>query len=254
MTEYESKIYLSLMKEQPANGNMIALSSGVPGPKVYESLKKMTDKGYVYLISEEGKSATKKYCPLPYEDLLVLFKQSFMEDFTLLNTELKEITQHKTDTAIKLFHIDGYATSIQAINAEIGEAIEKIYFSGWSKDLTKIYKKLMAAHRRGVKIISLLYDESELEIPWLNIKHFQVELSDIRHGMEMNVVIDERCAIVFSTSHEDGYAVISRHLAMIKTTRSYIRHDIYINVVLHDFDDLLVEKYGLQLEGLLNPF
>lgn len=47
LTEYESKIYLSLLESGPSTGGKIAKRSRVPHGKTYESLGSLADKGFV---------------------------------------------------------------------------------------------------------------------------------------------------------------------------------------------------------------
>lgn len=253
-TEYESKIYTALLRNHPANGNMIALSSGVPGPKVYENLKKMQEKGYVYLFSGGEKSNTKSYIPLPYQDLLKTFEESFHENISLLTQELKKISESKTQDWMELFHVQGYEPSIKMIANEVDSSSKEIYLSGWSQDINNIYKSLLSAHKEGVKIVSVIFGTNSLEIPWTNVTHYNIELFNLRHKNEMNLVIDNKKAIIFNSSTDDGYAVVSDHQAMINTTTNYIRHDMYVNTIIHDFEKQLLEKYGEEFHKLMVKF
>ncbi len=253
-TEYESKIYISLVESHPSNGNMIALSSGVPSPKVYESLRRMQDKGFVYSVSGGDKLNSKRYSPIPYQDLLKIFEKGFQENYKLLEEEFEAIATSGNQDWTELFHITGYEPSIQAIKDEIDVVENQILVSGWSKDFTIIYDHLLKAHERGVKIVSIVFDENLLKIPWVNIKHFAFESSNQRHAGEFNIVFDTKKVIVLESLEENDYAVVSSHQSLVKSSVNYIRHDIYLNVVIYDFKDLLVEKYGENIQGLIDWF
>jgi HTH-type transcriptional regulator, sugar sensing transcriptional regulator len=251
-TEYESKIYISLLESHPANGNMIALSSGVPGPKVYEALRRMQEKGYVYFISGGDKSNTKRYSPVPYQKLLKIFEEDLLENYNLLEKEFKTIATSGDQEWMELFHIDGYAPSIQAIKEEINRTEDQILMSGWSKDISIIYEHLVNAHKRGVKIVSIIFDEFPQDLPWVNVRHFALESSNQRHAGELNIVLDERKVIILEALNE--YAVVSSHQSLVNVTVNYIRHDIYVNKMLLDFKSVLKEKYGENIEGLIDWF
>ncbi|MEK3935469.1 helix-turn-helix domain-containing protein [Sporosarcina sp. FSL W7-1349] len=253
-TEYESKVYLSLLKHNPANGNMIALSSGVPGPKVYETLRKLHAKGYVYLFSGGDRSNSKSYIPMPYRDLLKLFEDSFNENLNLLSKGLKNISTSNSKRETELFHIDGYEASLNLITNEIALSSAEIYLSGWSVDVAKIFKPLLKAHKDGVKINSVIFGDNSLEVPWTNIPHYDVDIFNQRHSNEMNIVFDQKKTIIFNSSTDDGYSVVSDHQAMINTTTNYIRHDMYVNMIIHDFEKQLLEKYGEEFNGLIKMF
>jgi len=253
-TEYESKIYISLLGAHPSNGNMIALSSGVPGPKVYESLRRMQEKGYVYAVSGGDKSNSKSYSPMPYKDLLKNFETGFLENYNLLEKEFEAISTSGDPEWMELFHMEGYETSIQAIKEEINRAESQILLSGWSKDVALLFDELVNAHERGVKIVSIIFDTCSKEIPWVNIKHFSFKSAIQRHEGELNIVVDTRKVIILESLSELDYAVVSTHRSMVNATVNYIRHDIYLNKVILDFKDILIEKYGENVEGLIDWF
>ncbi|WP_201716387.1 TrmB family transcriptional regulator [Rossellomorea arthrocnemi] len=255
-TEYEAKIYLSLLKESPSNGNMIANSSGVPGPKVYESLRKMQEKGYIFLVASGEKKSSKRYTPLPYKDLLQSLEKDFSENLSLLDTTLEDISKKSRHDWTELFHIEGYTTSMDVVKSEIGNASSEVLISCWSEELGQLFPHLSLAHERGVKIVSLIFDKTQKKIPWRNFHHNDhlEEALTQRHSGELNIVIDQSKVIVFDANDKQPNAVVSSHKAMVATTRKYIRHDIYVNRIMNDMKEPLVELYGQKFEGLIDDF
>jgi sugar-specific transcriptional regulator TrmB len=51
LTVYEAKTYIALLQKHPANGNELSRRSGVPGPKIYETLNNMVQKGLVAVLN-----------------------------------------------------------------------------------------------------------------------------------------------------------------------------------------------------------
>lgn len=254
-TEYEAKIYIALLKRSPANGNMIATASGVPSPKVYETLRKMQEKGYVFPVSNGEKNSNKWYIPLPYQDLLDSFEKEFFANLTLLNSTFNEIYNTSNQNWSELFHIAGYETSIEAIKNEIENSNLEISMSCWSEEFNKLYPYLLAAHERGVKIVVLLFDDKIDNVPWRSFYHNNrlEKMINKRHKGELNIVIDQKKAIIFDAEN-NPHAVVSSHQAMVATTIKYIRHDIYVNRIMNDFGEKLEDFYGKNYEGLINDF
>lgn len=253
-TEYEAKVYISLLKQHPMNGNEIAIHSGVPSPKVYETLKRMTERGTVFCVSDGTTSLKKLYVPLPYDELLTSIETEFVQDSTFLDSFFEGLSKEKDVNWSELYHIDGYAASLDTLQELINEATTTIYISFWNKELNVLMNELIAAHERGVTIFSITFDQVESILPWDHYQHHIGDFSDKRHLGELSCVLDERRVFILHSTDESAHSIISSHTALSRTTVNYIRHDIYINQVVMDFRESLVQKYGLQFEKLLDRF
>ena len=66
-TEYEAKVYLTLLRDYPATGYQVSKDSGVPRSMVYETLSRLHGRGFV-LETTEGRATL--YRPLPPKTLL----------------------------------------------------------------------------------------------------------------------------------------------------------------------------------------
>lgn len=253
-TEYEAKIYVALLQTHPLNGNEIAIKSGVPSPKVYENLYRMCEKEVVFPILEGNASNKKLYSPLPYKDLLQNIESDFQNDTALMESQFKELSNQMKPDWSELYHLDGYATSINALRTMILSTEHTIYLSCWETELELVWDDLIDAFHRGVRVISILFDHTERKIPWLHFSHHQGKFSDRRHTGELSCVVDEKQVLILHSSKDAAHAVISSHTALTRTTVNYIRHDIYINQVVDHFHDELATKYGKDFEELLDIF
>ncbi|MFB5663122.1 TrmB family transcriptional regulator [Alteribacillus sp. HJP-4] len=254
LTEYEAKIYVSLLRNNPSNGNAIANLSGVPSPKVYESLRKMRDRGLVFTVSGGNKKNQIRYTPLPYEDLLKTKKDSFMNNFQYLNQLLPEISSQKDTGQSEFLVVQGYMSSIETIRSAISESQSEIILSCWRKEFNEVNDLLIKAHNREATIVTLTFDEDELDVPWAGFTHINEEKALELHRGEFSIVIDNKKAIFFDTENYPPHLVVSSHPVMISTTRNYIRHDIYVNRILNDFNEVMTEYYGHDLKDLISDF
>lgn len=113
---------------------------------------------------------------------------------------------------------------------------------------------MLDAYGRGVSIISIIFDETHLSLPWKDFKHYKSETAEGRHSGELSCVIDLKKVIILESDAQKSYGIVSSHQAMVKTTRNYIRHDIYVNRLLHDFSKQIESQYGKELQGLIGDF
>lgn len=253
-TEYESKIYIALLKSSPLNGNMISNLSGVPGAKVYSCLKKMVEKEIISVVYGDGKNNTKvMYTPVPYSKLIERYSTDFLENLTLLKTELKNVQKRPLDHLVvdELYQMTDYENAIDTIKNLIQNSTTSIYFCSWNDIFSILHEDLVAAHKRNVKIVSLLFDPSLKEIEWNNTLHFDLEVVRERHVREFNIVVDEQKVGNCQFDQDNTYSVFTSNFAVVHTTLNYIRHDIYINRLIEDFNEETTERYGKDLGGLL---
>ena len=67
-SEYEAKIYLVLLRQNPATGYEISKASGVPTSKIYQNLERLKKKGFIFGTEDKPEQA-KKYIPIEPQEL-----------------------------------------------------------------------------------------------------------------------------------------------------------------------------------------
>ncbi|WP_082232759.1 TrmB family transcriptional regulator [Halobacillus massiliensis] len=254
LTEYEAKIYVSLLSNQPSNGNNIAKLSGVPAPKVYGALQKMKEQGLVFTVSGGKNGKQVRYSPLPYKDLLKTKKDTFMNQLDFLDDSLAEVSSNSDVDWSELFMVEGYESSMEVVKTAIEECHSQIILSCWKRELNGLKDLLLETHHRGVKVVTLVFDDKPVDVPWISFTHFKEGLALERHNGEFSLVVDNRKAILLQSLENSPHSVVSSHPVMVSTTRNYIRHDIYVNRMINDFEKTITEHYGTELENLIADF
>nr|WP_255437525.1 helix-turn-helix domain-containing protein [Thalassobacillus sp. CUG 92003] len=254
MTEYEAKIYVSLLSHQPSNGNNIAKLSGVPTPKVYGALQKMKEQGLVFTVSGGNNGKQVRYSPLPYKELLKTKKDTFMNHLDFLDDSLAEVSANSDVDWSELFLIEGYSASMEVVQTAISECESQLIISCWNREFEELKDLLFKTHQRGIKIVTLIFDEDQTDVPWDSFTHYKEGLALGRHSGEFSIVVDNRKAILLHSLEDAPHSVVSSHPVMVSTTRNYIRHDIYVNRIINDFESTITEHYGRSLENLINDF
>ena len=87
-TEYEAKVYLALLRLNPATGYQISKEAGVPRSMVYEALGRLTTRGAV-LRTDEHRATL--YRPLPPEMLIDRHEQEHKQLIKNLRAGLHEL-------------------------------------------------------------------------------------------------------------------------------------------------------------------
>lgn len=251
-TEYEAKVYMALLSSQPANGNEIAIASGVPAPKVYETLRKLNERKIVTPISTAVNGRKIQYVPISCGDFLNREKNEFSNNIEILESGLKEIASFNETSLINLFMIKGYSASLEAIKYSINDSKFEILISGWCNDIEELREELNAAFERKVTIITLLFDKNEVYVPWKNYIHYNDCSMKKRHKGEFCAVIDRENSIMLQTSNdgEGPHAVISGHPSVVNAIHNYIRHDIILNQMAHDLEKSNIERLDLNYDPI----
>ena len=141
-----AKAYVNLLKYNPATGYELSSQSDIPRSAIYSVLNRLESIGIVNSVGQ----SPKKYIPLPPSSLLEHFDHSHRDKLD----ELKD-TIEKTDLndeAFDFWHIHGYRNLILKLRETIQNAKEKIFISGWNRELVSIENDLLSAIERGIKV------------------------------------------------------------------------------------------------------
>lgn len=249
-TEYEAKIYISLLENEPQNGNSLSRTSGVPSSKVYEVLRKMQADGFVFIVTNSGEPKSKYYSPLPYQDLIEQMTSHFASNLEAAEASLDAIAKKATKSWTELYNIEGYNTTLGLVSDSIAGAQSEIVIVAWKEELSILLPALKKAAQRGVKIATISFDPFDEALPWEHTHHAAIPKALEKHRGELAIAIDNQTAIVFDGSSKVPNAVVSSYYSLVKTIKNYITHDIYLNKIQMDLDSEIKTVYGEKLEKL----
>ena len=157
-TTYESKAYITLLKNNPSTRYELSKNSGVPRSAIYDVIKKLETLGAVNALY----TSPEKYVPLPPDQLLGLLERQFKERLEDARKALKQF-----DTEIEpghLWNIVGYQNMLHKAREMISNAKETIFLSIWDRECKKLKEDLDAAHDRGIRIIAFSFTPLDLKV------------------------------------------------------------------------------------------
>ena len=245
LSKNESKIYLAILRNNLSYGSEIQKVSGVPSPKVYESINTLMDKGLVFPSGDKPVC----YQALPLED----FIQSNTKKYKRISSYLLD---HKDSISGNtypnwLWQIQGYANIMDKAGEFIDKAQKSIIISFWYEDGVNVQKQLEAALERNVKIISNQMSETLIQLGKV-FRHAPLGIVEEIHASEFILVSDELCGLfVFKNQDQEIEGYYTFNQGVIKMLNNYILHDIYINRMVSDLKNQVFEMYGENLEKLL---
>ena len=151
LTVYEAKAYVALLQKHHSHGHEISRRSGVQGPKIYETLNRMMQKGLVAVLNTDPQM----YSPLPYHEFLTRKKNEFKSTEQILTANIEKLSIPPTD--ITVWQLTDHDILIGKSRELIDGARETVLMSLWQQQGTLLEKSLATAQQRGVKIISIQF-------------------------------------------------------------------------------------------------
>ena len=247
LTVYEAKTYLTLLQKHPSHGHEISRRSGVPGPKIYETLSRMVQKGLVAVLNTDPQM----YSPLPYQEFLTRKSNEFQVTEQLLAANLEKISLPAA-VDITLWQLTNHDVLIAKARDLIAGAKNTVLTSLWPAQGRLLEKSLAAARERGVAIFSIQFEEEVIEVGKV-FHHVQVDTVYERHSGELTIVVDESVGLFMSRPPDREWnGFWTTNPGVVKLMTNYIRHDIYSNKMICRFERQMKAEYGKQLEKLLD--
>jgi sugar-specific transcriptional regulator TrmB len=155
LNEYEGKAYLALLQYGPAVAGDISRRSGIPRPRVYDTLQRLIDAS---LVSESG-GTPKSYSPLPLEEFLRNMSAEFRRRQDLLRANLAAIQSE--DCKAGVFHIHDEAPITRQIEDLIAAARSSVTVCVHSADVNMVAGPLEEAIQRSIVLEGTLFGPAD---------------------------------------------------------------------------------------------
>ena len=229
-TEYEAKVYLALLHENPATGYQLSKKSGVPRSMVYETLGRLSARGAA-LESVEGRVTF--YTPLP-PDLLM---DHYEDEQRRMTENLREGLQklYEATDEDKVWSITGQQPTLAYASRMIAEAQQEVHLVLADDDLEVLYADIVDAHNQGVSISTLLTGEADLDCG--RVAHhppLESELQELTNTLV--VVSDNHQALIASKSEIGTKTTITGNHNLVLMARQFVWMELFAQRVLEKMD------------------
>ncbi len=154
LTEYEAKVYLTLLTKGSLQGGELALNSGVPRTKVYESVRGLIKKGLIEAYGRPRKFSAISN-PEPFETIIEQEERKFRDLKSLIN-EIKSMSQKNGVSTVKgSFQVINGGSVESVVNDMISKTHDKITFivnSNTFGIIKKYERQLMSMRLSEVRV------------------------------------------------------------------------------------------------------
>jgi len=229
---YESRAYLTLLKEFPVNGYTLSKDSGIPRSRIYEVLKNLMAKQMVF---EETQEKAKVYTPADPKVIFGQLKGQYDKICDDLSRHAGTLYQEpKQDD--KLVVIQGRENIISFLKVLIEGAKHRVAVFIWDEELCELTKELDKALNRGVRLRGIYFGTRRVYedlVPHRRIERYMAEKKE----RYMAVIIDHAHVVSGIVSRGEASKVTwSRDEGFIAVAEDYIAHDLVVNLYSASLD------------------
>ena len=234
LSSYEAKALLALMQKHPANGYEVSKLAKIPPAKVYETLKRLKNKGVI--ITDEQVEPV-QYYPIPHEKLIHMLKQDYVSTIDALEQELHEL-QPLPDIDLS-WNMEGYQTVITKIIQLIEKSSEVLMLSIWPAEFQWVRQAVVEAQKRGVKVIIATFGDCGLSgTDVVNLSKCGETSEKRLHARLTTVVADSDEVVISEMGESDAtVGVWTAVPAIVLVAKEYIKHDIWGSVLIDTFGE-----------------
>jgi len=236
---YEAKAYIALMQSPSVTAYEVSKLSGVPQSKIYETMKKIVDKGLA--IAEGTKPVT--FIALSIDEFLDRYRADLNKSLDFLRDNVKAIGNQPSLEYI--WHFNGSLQLMNKIRSLISDAQSSLYLEIWADEYRELLDDLKEARDRGIKIAAVVYGVIPEEVGKVYYHAMDALLeNEARSGRWLNIIRDnqECCFGIFNQANPSG--IWTQNDSLMLLSKSFISHDIMIAEIYSRFKDLLDAEYG----------
>jgi sugar-specific transcriptional regulator TrmB len=219
-TEYEGKVYLALLKENPANGYQLSKKTGVPRSMVYEALGRLHARG---AILKSGNGRITIYRPLPPEQLLERYDRQRQQLIHDLRESLNSIYQSQIGES--LWTISGQEYSFSYAAQMIANAKDEVFLVLDDVALEQLRREILTAFERGIQVGALLTGNGELQCG--QVAYHPPAESELQGlGNTFTIVVDNKECMIANLSL-DMVATITTNRNLVLISRQFIWMELF---------------------------
>jgi Cd2+/Zn2+-exporting ATPase len=234
-TEYEAKVYLALLRENPATGYQLSKSSGVPRSMVYDALSRLHSRGAVL---ESIESRATLYRPLP-PDLLI---ERYEDEHLRLVRELRA-GLHGLYTSVeeeRVWSLAGRRPTLSYATQMITTAQKELYLVLGDEELGALRPALQAANDRGVALGVLLTGQEHFTGGRV-VRHPPLE-SEL-HGLTgMMLIVADQAESLIAGHDQAGQTTITRNANLVAIARQFVWMEFFVGRIVTQLGPELLER------------
>jgi HTH-type transcriptional regulator, sugar sensing transcriptional regulator len=248
-TEYEAKIYLSLLSDHPASAYTISRSSGVPHSRVYDVTRRLIKRG----IAMSSGTKPELFSPLSPDELVGKLRR----EYELFTDELeKRLTAERFVSDFDpVWNLPNREKALELAADLIGRAGDTIYIGLWQSEETLLSGKLQEAEKGGAKVYMLLYGDKKPAYGEVYLHETENMESYAELGHTLDCSVDATWCITGTLGGTQPCQIVwTKNRGLVQSIQSYITHDFYLAELHKEYGADFDKRYGKNLASLRKKF
>ncbi len=250
-SSYEARTYVGLLLAGESTGYRISNRTGVPQPKVYETLRRLVEGGAAVQVHDHPA----RYFAIPPGELLSRLDRDFRSRLEQARSGLEGLHLNGDGTgSLAVSRLNSIAVALERTREAIEGARARVYLQASRDELRPLASAVGQAASRGVEFVLVHFGSLPFPTPpGRAVRHASTDgaVYSSRAVRHLAAVVDSRWGLWVRArmgQPDEGFYADSQLLASL--VKTYIRHDLFVQRIYADFPDELEERYGPGLFSL----
>jgi sugar-specific transcriptional regulator TrmB len=248
---YEARTYVGLLAAGGSTGYSVANATGVPQPKVYETLRRLVERG----AAVQSGARPSRYTAVPPQVLLTRLDEEFRERLEGARRGLEQLPRRNLpDVPLPVSRLDSFTEMVERATRAIEEAQRRVYLHGRAQELTALSDAVERSAKRGVEYVIVHFGALPFaKPPGQVVRHTSTEgtLYASREVRHLAVEVDSRWSLwALARDGRTWEGMCCTEPLVASLVKTYIRHDLFVQRIYADRPTALEELYGPGLLGL----
>jgi HTH-type transcriptional regulator, sugar sensing transcriptional regulator len=239
---YEARAYVALVARSPANGYEVAKTAAIPTSKIYETLKRLEQRGAARRFS----ASPVRYAATPPADLLAGLRHRFSRAADRAEQALKSISS--TANPELTWVMEGGGNIANTLRQVVDRARTSLYAALWEGELEELAPALRAAGARGVEMHVASYGAMPAGLSGYDLSLCGISAEERLSGRRLcALVADARecvTAVIQPTDVVSGIWTENGVLALLVT--EYIREEIMGRALINAMGESRYQELRIQ--------
>lgn len=246
-TEYETKVYLALLRENPATGYQLGKSSGVPRSMVYEALGRLHARGAV-LRTDDARATL--YRPVPPAVLLDRYEEEHHRLIQRLRESLSSLYDAQDEG--HLWSISGRSAVLSYATQMITGTKSELLLMLADADLEALRADILSSCERGIYVGTLLTGQGELTCG--RVARHPPQESELQKLTDILVVVADSQETLIASTDVEMTATITSSRNLVLIARQFVWMELFAQRLYTQLGTDLIQSLPLEDRQVFEGF